>query len=156
MSILTLIHVASGLLGIVCGSIAVAGVLRRRRLPVWNAIFLFSTAISCATALVFLPSWGLTSAQLVNFFMIFLLAVASYARYVRRLEGNWPEVYALVAVGALFSNVLITIAQSFQHVPALNALAPTQDRPVYIAIKVVLILTFTALALLAARRARQS
>ena len=98
----------------------------------------------------------MTSAQLVAFFLVFLLAVAAYARYGQRLEGSWRPVYAFTAVGSLFLNVLITTAQSFLHFRALRALAPTQHSPVYIAVKIALLLAFVCLALAAARRAGRS
>jgi uncharacterized membrane protein YhhN len=122
----------------------------------WNAVFLLTTAAACATGFVFLPTDGVTSAQLVAFFVTSLLATAAYARYVRRLDEGWNQVYAFTVVGALFLNVLITTAQSFLHIPALKALAPTQDSPVYVAVKVVLLLVFIVVALFAAKRAGRS
>src|SRR5205823_263890 len=135
MSNLILAHVVTGLAGIASGLIAVTGMFYRKRMACWNAVFLLTTVAACATGFVFLPTDGVTSAQLVAFFLTFLLAVAAYARYVRRLDGSWNQVYAFTAVGALFLNVLITTAQSFLHIRALNALAPTQHSPVYVAVK---------------------
>ncbi len=152
MSTLILAHVVTGLAGIASGLVVVGGVFCRKRVAWWNGVFLSMTAAACATGFVFLPTDGVTSAQLVSFFVTFLLAVEAYARYVRRLEGSWNQVYALTAVGALFLNVLITTTQSFLHVPALNALAPTEDSPVYVAVKVGLLLLFIVLALATARR----
>src|SRR4051794_12810920 len=113
MSALVFAHILLGSLGIASGLVAVLGVFYRRRLAFWNAAFLATSAAACATGFVFLPVMGVTSAQLVSFFLTFLLAIAAYARYVRRLQGNWIQVYALAAVGALFLDTLIAIAQSF-------------------------------------------
>jgi hypothetical protein len=156
MSLLILAHVVTGLTGIASGLVAVAGIFFGKRMAWWNAVFLLTTAAACATGFVFLPTDGVTSAQLVAFFVTSLLAAAAYARYVRRLDGSWNQVYAFTVVGALFLNVLITTAQSFLHIPALKALAPTQGSPVYVAVKVVLLLVFIVVALFAAKRAGRS
>ena len=156
MSTLIHAHVATGLVGIASGLIAVAGMFYRKRMAFWNAVFLSTTAAACATGFVFLPSGGVTSAQLVAFFLSFLLGVAAYARYVQRLDGSWNQIYAFSAVGALFLNVLITTAQSFLHIRALKALAPAQQSPLFVAVKVTLLLLFIVLALITAKRAGHS
>jgi hypothetical protein len=156
MSALILAHVVLGLAGIASGLIVVAGVLYRKPVAFWNIVFLSTTAAACATGFVFLPSNGVTSAQLVSFFVVFLLAVAAYARYSQRLAGGWNQVFALTTVGALFLNCLITTAQSFLHIRALKALAPTQHSPVYVGVKVALLLGFILLALATAKRAGRS
>ena len=153
MSTLILAHVVTGLLGIASGAIAVVGIFCRKRMDWWNAAFLLTTAGACVTGFVFLPTGGVTSAQLVAFFMTFLLAVAAYARYFQRLEGSWNQVYAFMAVGTLFLNTLITTAQSFLHLQALKALAPTQQSPLYVGVKLALLLLFIVLALVTAKRA---
>jgi hypothetical protein len=156
MSTLILIHIATGLAGSLAGLTAVAGMFYGRRMNLLNVVFLLMTAAACATGFVFLPSMGITSAQLVAFFVTFLLAIAGWARFAGQLEGSWNQVYAFAAVGAIFLNVLITTAQSFQHLRVLKALAPTQQSPVYVAVKIVLLLLFGILALLTARRAGRS
>jgi hypothetical protein len=156
MSILVLAHVLFGLIGIACGLVAVAGLFYRKRMAICNAVFLAATALACASGFVYLPIDGVTSAQLVSFFLTFLLVVAAYARYVKRLEGSWHQVYSFVAVGGLFLNMLIATAQSFLHIPALKMLAPTQESPVYIAVKFSLLLAFIGIVLAIGRRAGTS
>jgi uncharacterized membrane protein len=156
MSTLVLAHVVTGLAGIASGLVVIIGIFYRKRMVCWNAIFLWTTAFACASGFVFLPAGGVTSAQLVGFFLAFLLAVAAYARYVRQLERSWNQVYAFTVVGALFLNILITTAQSFLHVRVLKALAPTQHSPVYVAVKLALLLLFIVVALVTAKRAGHS
>jgi hypothetical protein len=156
MSPLIFIHILSGLTGIAAGLVAVVGIYLNKTFPFFNAIFLSMTAVACGTGFVFLPTDGVTSAQLVSFFVTSLLLVAAYARYAKHLAGSWNPVYAFAAVGALFLNILITTAQSFLHIPALRALAPSQQSPLYVAVKVILLLVFIAVALLVAKRAATS
>jgi hypothetical protein len=152
MSILVLTHVVTGLVGIASGLIVVVGIFCRRRMARWNALFLATTAAACATGFAFLPADGVTSAQVVALFSAILLAVAAYARYGRHLAGRWQQVYAVAAVYALSLNVLIATAQSFLHFRFLQALAPTQHSPVYVAVKVALLLLCLAIAFALARR----
>ena len=154
MSTLVVSHVVTGLAGIASGLIAVIGIHLNRQLAVWNALFLLTTMAACATGFVFLPTDGITSAQLVAFFLTGLLVVAAYARYVKHLAGSWNPVYGFMAVGALFLNVLITTAQSFVHIQVLKAWAPTQESPLFVVVKIALLLMFIVIALLTARRAR--
>lgn len=151
MSILILAHVVTGLVGIISGFIAIGGIFLRKPMPVWNALFLLTTAAACGTGFVFLPEDGVTSAQLVGFFLVFLLAVAAYALYVQHLNGSWNQVYALTTVGAVFLNVLITTAQSFLHIRVLRELAPTQQSGVFLAVKFSLLLVFVVIAITATR-----
>jgi len=153
MSNLILAHVVTGLAGIASGLIVVARITVQRRITWLHAVFIGMTLAACGTGFVFLPTQGVTSAQLVAFFITFLLAIAAYARYIGRLQGSWNPVYALTAVGALFLNTLITTTQSFLHIPALNALAPTEQSPVYVAVKLTLLCVFLIIAIVATRRA---
>ena len=59
-----------------------------------------------------------------------VLAVAIY-RPLRADASPAPgaAVYVVTAVMALYLNVFVLIVQSFQKVPALKALAPTQSEP---------------------------
>ena len=156
MSNLILVHVVTGLAGIASGLIVVARITLGRRVTWLNAVFILTTFASCATGFVFLPTDGVTSAQLVAFFITFLLSIAAYALYVGRLEGSWNQIYALTAVGVSFLNTLITTTQTFLHVSALNAIAPTEQSPLYVAVKLTLLCVFLVVAIVAARRAGRS
>lgn len=156
MSNLILAHVVTGLAGIVAGLVIVAGIMIGRRVPWMNALFILTTLASCGTGFVFLPTEGVTSAQLVSFFITFLLLITAYAFYIGRLKGSWNQIYALTVVGVLFLNTLITTTQTFLHVSALNALAPTEQSPLYVAVKLTLLCVFLVVAVVAARVAGRS
>jgi hypothetical protein len=156
MSNLILAHIVTGLAGIASDLIIVVGITMGCRVMWLNAVFILTTFASCSTGFVFLPTDGVTSAQLVGFFITFLLSIAAYALYVGRLEGGWNQIYALTAVGVLFLNILITTTQTFLHVSALNAIAPTEQSPLYVAVKLTLLCVFFVVAIVAARRAGRS
>jgi len=153
MSILILAHIVTGLAGIVAGGVIVGKIMNGRRVTGWNALFMVTTLAACGSGFVFLPTQGVTSAQLVAFFVTFLLSIAAYALYIGRLEGSWNPIYALTVVGVLFLNTRITTTQTFLHVPALHAIAPTEQSPVYVIVKVTLLCVFLIMAIIAARRA---
>ena len=156
MSNLIVVHVVTGLAGVASGLVVVAGIMFGRRFAWLHALFILSTAAACGTGFIFLPSDGVTSAQVVAFYITFLLAIAAYARYIRRLQGGWNQIYALTAVGALFLNILITTTQTFLHVSALRTIAPTEKSPLYVAVKLTFLCLFIGVAIVAARRAGRS
>ena len=152
MSTLVLIHIVTGLVGIAAGGVALAGMFFGHPMPRWNGLFLSTTFASCATGFAFLPIDGVTSAQLVSFYTVALLAVAAHARYGRGLRGRWTQVYAVAALYTVFLDTLIATTQSFQHVGFLRSLAPSQQSPVFVGVKVTLLLLTLAIALILARR----
>ena len=70
-----------------------------------------------------------------------MLAIAILARYSFHMAGSWRWIYVVTAVMALYLNVFVLVVQSFEKVPALHAMAPTQtEGPFKIAQLVVLVL----------------
>src|SRR6266516_3162245 len=74
----------------------------------------------------FFPFHGFTPAIALGIMSLIVLAVAIFARYPRQLAGHWRWIYVVCAVIALYFNVFVGIVQSFEKVPALKVLAPTQ------------------------------
>jgi hypothetical protein len=152
MSFLVLLHMLTGVIGIVSGLIVVAGMFAGKRMDKCVAVFLTNTCAACITGFYFLPVDGFTSAQLVGVFCSTLLGFAGYAFCIQHLAGTWNQIYTVAAVEALYLNVLIAITQSFQHLHFLKDLAPTQSSPVYVTVKLTALLLFIAIGFLAARR----
>jgi hypothetical protein len=98
----------------------------------------------------FLPSHG------VGIVSLLVLAVAVLARYAFHLAGAWGRTYAISAMIALYLNVFVLIAQAFQKVPALKAMAPTQSEPPFLVTQLVVMVLFVALTIAAARRFRSA
>ncbi len=122
----TLIHVAISLLAIASGFVVLFGLIAGRRLNVWTAAFLATTIATSVTGFGF-PIKGVTPGIVLGVISLVVLAIALYARYVGQLVGAWRPVYVITAVLALYLNVFVLIVQSFQKVPALKAMAPTQS-----------------------------
>ena len=149
----TILHVAISLIGIVSGLIVLAGMLRARRLPGWTALFLVTTILTSVTGFMF-PINGLTPGIVVGLISIVILAIALMALYVKHLSGAWRWIYVTTALAALYFNVFVLIVQSFQKVPALQKLAPTQSEPPFSITQGVTLVAFLVLGTMAARRFR--
>ena len=131
LSTFTLFHVVISLVGIAAGFIVVYGLLSGKRLDLWTAIFLIFTVLTSATGFLF-PFTHLLPSHVVGIISLLVLAVAIFARYPRRLEGGWRRTYVISAMISLYLNVFVLVVQSFEKVPALKALAPTQKEPPFL------------------------
>jgi magnesium-transporting ATPase (P-type) len=142
MKTYTLIHTIISLLALFSGFVVLFGLLTNRKLPGWTAFFLTTTVATSVTGFGFFPALGFTPGQVFGILSMILLALAIYGRYVQHLAGGWRKVYVLTAVAALYLNAFVGVVQSFQKIPVLKALAPTQPAPVFIGAQVVALVLF--------------
>jgi hypothetical protein len=149
----TLLHVAITLVAIASGLIVLFGMLGAHRLPGWTALFLATTVLTSVTGFMF-PIHGFTPALGVGTISLVILAIALLALYSKHLAGPWRWIYVATAVTALWFNVFVLIAQSFQKLPALQALAPTQSEPPFLIAQGVALAAFLVLGVVAASRFR--
>ena len=152
---LTKIHVVISLIGILTGVVVLIGLISGRRFNGWTTWFLASTVATSATGFFF-PFRGVTPGIIVGIISLLLLAVAIFARYFRRFVGPWRGIYVVTAMIALYLNVFVLIAQLFQKVPALKALAPTQTDPPFLVAQLSTLLIFILLTIAAALRFRSA
>lgn len=149
----TILHVAISLIGIISGLIVLAGMLRAHSLPGWTALFLVTTILTSVTGFMF-PINGLTPGIVIGLISVMILAIALMALYVKHLSGPWRWIYVTTALVALYFNVFVLIVQSFQKVPALQKLAPTQSEPPFLIAQGVALIAFLVLGTQAARKFR--
>ena len=148
-----ILHVAISLVAIVSGLVVLAGMLQARRLPGWTTLFLVTTILTSVTGFMF-PIAGLTPAIIVGLISVVLLAIAVAALYLKRMNGAWRWIYVTTAVLSLYFNVFVLIVQSFQKVPALQKLAPTQSEPPFQIVQGVALAVFVISGIVAMRRFR--
>jgi hypothetical protein len=151
MTLLTAAHVLISVIGIVSGFVVVSGMVADRPRGGCAGLFLASTVLTSATGFLF-PFHRLLPSHAVGILSLAVLAVAIYARYARRLAGAWRKTYVVTAVAALYLNVFVLVAQAFQKVPALRALAPTQSEPPFTEAQSVVLVIFIVLGAVAAVR----
>jgi multisubunit Na+/H+ antiporter MnhB subunit len=85
---------------------------------------------------------------------LIVLLFAIVALYGRSLAGAWRGTYVITASVALYFNFFVFIVQSFEKVPALKAIAPTQASPVFGLTQLVVLAIFVVLTVLAFKRFR--
>jgi phosphoglycerol transferase MdoB-like AlkP superfamily enzyme len=149
----TIIHVIISLVAIASGIVVLVGMLGANRLPGWTALFLVTTILTSVTGFMF-PINGFTPAIGTGIVSILVLGVALIALYAKHLVGSWRWIYVTAAATALYFNVLVLIVQSFQKVPALHALAPTQSEPPFLIAQGSALVVFLVVGFFAASRFR--
>jgi hypothetical protein len=153
LQIVTFVHVLISLAGIASGFVVIFGFLTGRRLDRWTAIFLATTVLTSLTGFLF-PIERLTPGIVIGIVSLLVLAVAIFARYRAHLAGRARAAYVVSAVIALYLNVVVLIVQSFQKVPPLKALAPTQSEPPFMVTQVIVLGIFILIAVLGLKRFR--
>jgi hypothetical protein len=153
LQIYTIIHTLISLVAIFTGLIVLFGMLGGKRLDCWTKWFLITTVATSVTGFFF-PFHGFTPAIGVGIISLIVLAIAIFARYSRRLAGHWRWIYVVTAVIALYFNVFVLIVQSFEKIPALHVLAPTQTEPSFKVTQLVVLALFVVLGIAAAIRFR--
>jgi len=147
----TLLHVIISLAGIGSGLVVLFGLLTGQRLDRWTAAFLTTTALTSITGFGF-PFDHLLPSHILAIMSLVTLAFAIPARYLFHLTGAWRGIYVITSNLALYFNVFVFIVQSFEKVPALKALAPTQKEPPFLVVQLAALLIFVTLIIFATIR----
>ena len=155
MAAYTLVHVVISLIAIGAGIVVLAGLLGRRRLDRVTALFLVTMAATSLTGFGF-PFVQLLPSHILGAISLVVLAVSVLARYSYRLAHGWRATYVITAVMTLYLNVFVLIVQTFQKVPALAALAPTQSEPPFAITQLIVLVIFIALGFRAVVRFRET
>ena len=153
MSTFTLVHVVISLIGIVSGFVVLLGFLGAKRLDSWNAIFLITTVLTSVTGFLF-PFHKLLPSHILGIMSLIVLAIALFALYARHMAGGWRRTFVIASSIALYFNVFVLIAQMFQKIPALKALAPTPSEPPFLVAQLVCLVLFIVLTIAAAIKFR--
>ena len=149
----TTVHTVISLIGIFSGLIVLYGMFSSKRLEAWTAVFLLTTILTSVTGFFF-PVEKILPSHIFGVLSLLVLAVTLAALYVYRLAGKWRWLYVATAVFALYLNVFVGVVQSFDKVPFLNALAPTQKDPPFIIAQAVVLLLFIYFGIKAVRSFR--
>ncbi|SON53638.1 hypothetical protein HDIA_0097 [Hartmannibacter diazotrophicus] len=146
-----LVHVVISLVAVVAGFVMLAGFLRNERREFWSQLFLVMTIATSVTGFLF-PISVFTPALAFGVLSMVVLAICVYARYGLGLAGRGRTIYLVTALFALYLNVFVLIAQAFQKVSALNALAPTGSEPPFAIAQGLLLVAFLVFGFLSLRR----
>jgi hypothetical protein len=147
----TLLHVVISLIGIFSGLVVVYGWWSGKRLDAWTGLFLATTVLTSVTGFMFhFTSFG--PPEIIGALSLVILAIALLALYVYHLAGAWRWIYIATATVALYLNVFVGVVQSFQKIPSLQRLAPTQTEGPFIAAQVVAMVAFIVFGIVAVKR----
>ncbi|MBR1220751.1 hypothetical protein JQ557_22305 [Bradyrhizobium sp. U87765 SZCCT0131] len=147
------LHVGLSLVGIAAGIICVIGMVNGRHHPSWTASFLITTILTGVTGFPLAP-FGLDPPRIVGIILLCVLAGAVAALYFLPHVHAARGVYVVCAVMALYLNVFVAVAQSFQKIGPLHALAPTGTEPPFLIAQVSVLGLFTLAGYLAFRNFR--
>ena len=125
LHIYTIIHTLLSLVAIFTGFVVLFGLLVGKPLDGWTKWFLI-TAVATTVTGFFFPFHGITPAIKLGIISSVVLLVTIFARYAKHLAGAWRWIYVVGTVLTLYFNVFVAVVQSFEKIPALNAVAPTQ------------------------------
>jgi hypothetical protein len=146
----TVVHVVISLIGIFSGIAVVYGMITRKRLERWTALFLTTTVLTSITGFFF-PFKELLPSHIFGFISLAVLAIVIPALYIYRLAGAWRWIYIAGAVLVLYLNTFVAVVQAFLKIPALKPLAPTQSEPPFLLAQLVVMALFIAFGVVAVR-----
>jgi hypothetical protein len=145
------VHVVISLIAIASGLVVLFAMLRADAAPSWTALFLATTVATTVTGFMF-PITAFTPALGTGIVSSVVLAVALYALYARHLAGVARSLYVVTAIAALYLNSFVLVVQSFQKLGPLQALAPTQSEPPFLAAQGAVLIFYVVAGWLAVRR----
>jgi hypothetical protein len=149
----TQVHVAISLIAIAAGFLVVFGMIVSKRMPLMTALFLITTALTSVTGFMF-PYKGITPGIVIGILSLVVLLFAVIALYGGHLAAGSRGAYVITAILALYLNFFVLIVQSFEKVPALHALAPTQKEMPFKLAQLVALVVFIVLTVLAVKKFR--
>ncbi len=151
LSTFTAVHVLISLVGIGSGFAVLLGMFSAKRLNGLTALFLLTTVLTSVTGFGF-PFEHLLPSHKVGIISLVMLAIAILARYSFHMMGSWRWIYVVTAIIALYLNVFVLVVQSFEKVPALKAMAPTQSEPPFAVAQGIVLVLFIILTIFAVKK----
>ena len=153
LQIYTIIHTVISVIAIFTGLVVLFGMIACQRLDRWTKWFLTTAVLTTVTGFFF-PFHGFTPAIGLGIISLPFLAITIFARYSGHLTGAWRWIYVVGAVICLYFNLFVLVVQSFEKVPALHAMAPTQTECPFKLTQLVVLIVSTVLAIVAVIRFR--
>jgi hypothetical protein len=151
LSTFTTVHVLISLVGIGSGFAVLLGLFSAKRVNGLTALFLLTTVLTSVTGFGF-PFTHLLPSHKIAIISLLVLAIAILARYSFHMVGKWRWIYVVTAMIALYLNVFVLVFQSFEKVPALKAMAPTQSEPPFLVAQLAVMAIFIVLTIFAVKK----
>lgn len=146
----TLIHTAISLVALVAGIALLFGMAAGRALTGLASFTILMLVLTSATGFGF-PFEKFLPSHAVGILSLLSLAVTIWARRAGRVAA-----YAISLTVAVYLDAFVAVVQAFLKLPALNAIAPTQQSPGFVVAQAVLLVAFVALGFAALRGLRRA
>lgn len=148
--ILTIVHTLVSFIAIGFGVGATSGLFGGRHSSVWTRWFFITAAAVTLTGFIF-PFTGITPAFATGIVSTVIL-IAWFIAHRSDRAGAWRWIYAAGIVASLYLLIFVTIAQAFQKIPFLRAMAPTGAEAPFAVAQLVALIVFIVIGVRAARR----
>jgi hypothetical protein len=119
----------------------------------WASAY-FRCALTASVIGMLFPFHHLQPMHFVAMSSVYVTGVAVLAWRKCHLAGVWRSICAFSITIVLCLNILFVTSQAFMHIPALNAMAPTQSEPAFVLSQFAVLILFTVLGTVAALRFR--
>jgi hypothetical protein len=130
---LTVVHATLNFFALTLGFVAIRAIFAQTP-ALWTDLFVVAVSLVVVTGFLF-PFKAFTPAIGTGIVIWFILVTMLLARFVFRLSGWWLIIYDLGIVVTVYFLVLVTIAQSFQKLPILHAIAPNGSEPPHLVVQ---------------------
>jgi len=148
----TLVHVIISLVAIATGVVVTIGMVNNHRLAGWTGVFLLTTVLTSVTGFLF-PLTKIGPPHIFGAISLLVLVPTLLGWYQFHLAGGWRQAFVLGSLFTLYLNVVVLIVQSFQKIPFLNPLAPTQSsEPAFAGTQGVVLVLFVLAGIRAIKR----
>ena len=151
LSAFTALHVVISLIGIVTGFVWLFAAANARSVPGWAAAFLLTTVATSVTGFLF-PNLKVGPPVIFGVVSLVVLTPVVLGLYRYRLAGPWRWINIAGGAFALYLNSVVGVVQAFQKLTFLNALAPTQSEPPFLAAQGILLMIVVGLTAVALKR----
>lgn len=146
-------HTIVSLLALVTGLPLVAAMAGGRSWPRMASLTLLLLFLTSASGFLF-PFDKVLPSHIVGALSLLALALAAWARWGAGLRDRWHGHYVAAVFTAVWLDAFVALVQAFLKVPALHAIAPTQQSPGFVLAQSLLLAVFVWLGLRAWRRLR--
>lgn len=147
----TRLHVMVSLIGLGAGFLMAFGMIRGKRWAVMTAVFVVTTALTCLSGFFF-PFVRVTPGIVLGAIALAALAIASVARYGKRMAGRWRTAWVVFSMIAFYLNFFIFIVQLFDKTPRIVAMGAIQKETLFAAVQLGALVGFILWTIKAARQ----
>jgi hypothetical protein len=146
----TVVHVIISIVELLAGAVVVLQLIAGKRSAL-TGLFLATAALTTLTGFLF-PFHGVTPGIKLGVISLPVMALAALALYGFRLRGGWRIAYAISAVIVLYLDAFVAVAQAFEKIGPLHALAPTGKEAPFAVVQGLVLIVFVVAGYFAARR----